>query len=95
MIDIKNRNKKIEVRRGRGGNSPRSIKKDRPKKKAENGTTEYLETPKTPKEEEKKILDRLELIKSFSNEQLMAELARRKKDKEIDLESILSGIEKI
>ncbi|CAG8798679.1 18152_t:CDS:2 [Gigaspora margarita] len=40
--------------------------------------------PKTMKEVESKILDSLELIKSLANEQLLLELARRIKDKEID-----------
>ena len=39
---------------------------------------------KTLKEVERKILDGLELIKSLANEQLLMELARRIKDKEID-----------
>jgi hypothetical protein len=39
---------------------------------------------KTPKEAERKILDGLELIKSLDNEQLLLELARRIKVKEID-----------
>lgn len=40
--------------------------------------------PKTFKEVERKILDSLELIKTISNEQLLIELTRRIKDKEID-----------
>jgi mRNA interferase MazF len=40
--------------------------------------------PKTLKETERKILDGLELIKVISNEQLLMELVRRIKDKEID-----------
>src|SRR4051794_7042983 len=40
--------------------------------------------PKTLKEAERKILDGLELIKSLSNEQLLLELARRIKNKELD-----------
>src|SRR5438132_10872422 len=39
---------------------------------------------KTLKEVERKILDSLELIKSLANEQLLSELVRRIKDKEID-----------
>jgi hypothetical protein len=38
----------------------------------------------TLKEAERKILDGLELIKSLSNEQLLLELARRIKNKELD-----------
>ena len=48
--------------------------------------------PKTLKEVESKILDSLELINSLANEQLIMELVRRIKDKEIDWESILAGI---
>jgi len=40
--------------------------------------------PETLKEAERKILDGLELIKSLSNEQLLLELARRIKNKELD-----------
>lgn len=47
---------------------------------------------KTLKEVESKVLDGLELIKTISNEQLLMELARRIKDKEIDWEKILAGI---
>jgi mRNA interferase MazF len=47
---------------------------------------------KTLKEAERKILDGLELIKSLNNEQLLLELARRIKNKQIDWESILAGV---
>ena len=40
--------------------------------------------PKILKEAERKILDGLELIKSLDNEQLLMELVRRIKNKEID-----------
>src|SRR6185437_977974 len=40
--------------------------------------------PKTLKEVERKILDSLELIKSLANEQLLLELARRIKVKELE-----------
>jgi len=40
--------------------------------------------PKTLKEVENKILDGLELIKSLDNEQLLLELVRRIKNKQID-----------
>jgi hypothetical protein len=39
---------------------------------------------RTLKEVERKILDGLELIKAVSNEQLLLELARRIKNKELD-----------
>jgi len=44
------------------------------------------------KEVERKVLDGLELIKSLSNEQLLMELARRVKTKEIDWEKILASV---
>lgn len=66
----------------------RSIdKKDRIRKKL--GTLD----PKTFQEVEEKVLEVLELTKSLSNKQLLNELARRIKDKEIDWESILTSIE--
>ncbi|RHZ36476.1 type II toxin-antitoxin system PemK/MazF family toxin [endosymbiont GvMRE of Glomus versiforme] len=51
--------------------------------------------PKTLKEVERKILDGLELIKSLANEQLLLELARRIKTKELDWEKILAKIEEV
>lgn len=51
--------------------------------------------PKTFKEVEEKILAVLELTKSLSNQQLLHELARRIKDKEIDWENILAEIEEV
>ncbi len=48
--------------------------------------------PETMKEVESKILDGLELIKSLTSEQLLLELSRRVKDKEIDWEKILVSI---
>jgi len=48
--------------------------------------------PKNLKEVERKILDSLELIKSLANEQLLLELARRIKVKELDWEKILASI---
>ena len=51
--------------------------------------------PKTLKEVESKILNGLELVKSLDNEQLLMELARRIKNKEIDWESILASIGRI
>ena len=50
---------------------------------------------KTLKEVERKILDGLELINSLSNEQLLLELARRIKTKELDWEKNLAKIEEI
>ncbi|RHZ36124.1 type II toxin-antitoxin system PemK/MazF family toxin [endosymbiont GvMRE of Glomus versiforme] len=51
--------------------------------------------PETLKEVERKILDGLELIKSLANEQLLLELARRIKTKELDWEKILAKIEEV
>ena len=48
---------------------------------------------KTFKEVEEKVLEVLLLTKSLSNNQLLNELARRIREKEIDWESILAGIE--
>jgi mRNA interferase MazF len=50
---------------------------------------------KTLQEVERKILDGLELIKSLANEQLLLELARRIKAKELDWEKILANIEEV
>jgi len=50
---------------------------------------------KTLKEVEEKLLEVLELAQAISNKQLLLELARRIKEKEIDWESILAGIEEI
>lgn len=47
---------------------------------------------KTMREVERKVLDGLELIKSLTSEQLLLELARRVKDKEVDWERILANI---
>ncbi|KLL03161.1 MAG: hypothetical protein MRERV_50c006 [Mycoplasmataceae bacterium RV_VA103A] len=44
------------------------------------------------KEAERKILEGLELIKAISSEQLLMELARRIKNKEIDWEKVLAEI---
>ena len=48
--------------------------------------------PKTLKEVERKISDGLELFKSLTNEQLLVELVRRVKAKEVDWEKILASI---
>ena len=48
---------------------------------------------KTFKEVEEKLLEVLSLTKILSNQQLLKELDRRIKEKEIDWESILAGIE--
>ena len=51
--------------------------------------------PKTLKEAERKVLDSLELVNSLSNEQLLLEVARRIKNKELDWEKTLVSIGEI
>jgi hypothetical protein len=68
------------------GNEKGKIMCDQVKNIDKNRIIKHLGTLdlKTLKEVERKILDGLELVKSFTNEQLLLELARRAKTKELD-----------